>query len=26
VMQGPSAELRDDPQLRATYLGGGPVA
>jgi branched-chain amino acid transport system ATP-binding protein len=25
VMQGPSAELRDDPQLRATYLGGGPV-
>ena len=26
VMQGPSAELRDDPQLWATYLGGGPVA
>ncbi|MBM3872739.1 MAG: ABC transporter ATP-binding protein [Verrucomicrobia bacterium] len=25
VMQGPSAQLRDDPQLRATYLGGGPV-
>ena len=25
VMQGPSAQLRDDPRLRATYLGGGPA-
>jgi len=25
VMQGPSARLRDDPRLRATYLGGSPA-